>query len=255
MTLHSGNVQFISIITVVYNSEQLIENTLKNIALIKNSSIEYIVIDGASTDKTNEIIKRYLSIIDIYVSERDGGIYDAMNKGINLSSGKFISFLNSGDIYVSDFVKLIKDNLSDDFDFFSFGIYEKNIKGILNLKLPKEIDLYNYDPQFMYMPHPGILVKRKLFEQYDSFDVKFKSASDLDWVNRVLFVFPLIKIKLIKKPLVIFLLGGMSSSYVSYSETRLIAIKYGKSIFKSYWVFIKQIILLYFYKFKKFNDR
>ena len=241
----------LSIITVVFNSELLIRETLQSVASIKNNQIEYILIDGASTDETNEIVKPYLDIIDIYISESDSGIYDAMNKGIKLSNGEFISFLNSGDIYLSDFPNLIEKNLTDHFDLFSFGIYEKNTNGDLFMKLPLECNSLNFNPQFMYLPHPGIIARKELFDKYGLFDVSFKSSSDLDWVNRVLINLDF-KYKTIKIPIVVFLLGGISLSFISFAETRRIAIKYGKSIFKSNGIFIKQVILLLLNKLKKF---
>lgn len=240
----------LSIITVVFNSALLIRDTLQSVASVKNKGIEYILIDGGSTDETNEIVNSYLSIIDVYISEGDSGIYDAMNKGIELASGEFVCFLNSGDIYLPDFPNVVKKNLTDHYDIFAFGIYEKSENGDFFTKMPLECNLQNFDPQFMYLPHPGIIARKELFDKYGLFDVLYKSSSDLDWVNRVLINLDF-KYKIIKTPIVIFLLGGMSSSYISFTETRRIAIKYGKSIFKSNWVFIKQVILLLFYKLKK----
>ena len=88
----------ISIITVCFNSSKTIEETIQTVAGQTYSDIEYIVIDGGSTDDTLSILKNYTNIIDIMVSEPDDGLYDAMNKGIAISSGEYIMFLNSDDV-------------------------------------------------------------------------------------------------------------------------------------------------------------
>jgi len=87
----------ISIITICFNSEKTIEQTIQSVALQSYDNIEYLIIDGASTDHTVQVINQYLSFIDFFVSEPDAGIYDAMNKGIKHATGEWIYFLNSGD--------------------------------------------------------------------------------------------------------------------------------------------------------------
>ena len=89
----------LSVITVVYNGEKTIERTIKSVIEQKNTDIEYIIIDGSSTDKTMECVKKYTSHIAKIVSEPDRGIYDAMNKGSRLATGDIIAFLNSDDWY------------------------------------------------------------------------------------------------------------------------------------------------------------
>lgn len=107
----------VSIVTVVFNDQ---ENILKTIKSVTNQSFkdrEYLVIDGGSTDNTKEIINQNISSIDKYISEKDKGIYDAMNKAIDMAEGEWIIFMNSGDVFVDDHV-LEK--------VFSYPIGEKN---------------------------------------------------------------------------------------------------------------------------------
>ncbi len=96
-----------SVITVSYNSENTIEKTIKSIIAQKYPDIEYIIIDGGSTDNTVNIIKKYEQQITRWISESDQGIYDAMNKGINMASGDVISFLNSDDWYEEDIFQIV----------------------------------------------------------------------------------------------------------------------------------------------------
>jgi glycosyltransferase involved in cell wall biosynthesis len=92
----------ISIITVVYNGEEFLEKTIKSVLSQSYENIEYIIIDGGSTDGTVEIIEKYKENIDYWISEKDDGIYDAMNKGIEVSNGKGVLFLNAGDYFVGE---------------------------------------------------------------------------------------------------------------------------------------------------------
>jgi len=103
---HKPGWPLISVITVTYNSASLLEETLKSIRSQTYPHIEHIIIDGASTDDTPEVIRRYEDIVARWVSEPDEGIYDAMNKGLKLFSGDYVWFINSGDrIYRPDTVE------------------------------------------------------------------------------------------------------------------------------------------------------
>lgn len=91
----------VSVVTICYNSVQFIEKTIQSVLSQTYPNIEYIVIDGGSTDGTKEIIEKYSSRISYWCSEKDRGIYDAMNKGIRKATGEWINFMNSGDCFVS----------------------------------------------------------------------------------------------------------------------------------------------------------
>mgnify|MGYP001580538175 FL=1 len=93
----------VSIITVCFNSEKTIEKTIESVLAQKNTEIEYIVIDGGSTDQTIKIINKHKQYIDIFLSESDLGIFDAINKGIIRASGEVISILHSDDVYFDQY--------------------------------------------------------------------------------------------------------------------------------------------------------
>ena len=100
-TKEKDNKPLVSIVTVVYNGEKHLEETILSVINQTYDHIEYIIIDGGSTDATLEIIKKYEDAIDYWVSEKDAGIYDAMNKGIKRASGEWINFMNAGDGFYS----------------------------------------------------------------------------------------------------------------------------------------------------------
>lgn len=116
----------ISIITVSFNSEKYIEQTIKSVLDQSYKNIEYIIIDGGSSDQTVKIIKKYNNKIDYWVSEKDSGLWNAMNKGINLSKGSIIGIINSDDYYYKNALQTIANyfNKNPDIDFV-FGSVKK----------------------------------------------------------------------------------------------------------------------------------
>ena len=127
--------KILSIVTVTFNAEILIEKTIKSLLGQLNEEVEYIIVDGFSTDKTLEIIRKYEERIDKFISEKDLGIYDAMNKGINLSSGEYIFFLNAGDILNCDVINKILELLKKrkiDFLYGNVNQISKEKKVIYN---------------------------------------------------------------------------------------------------------------------------
>jgi len=114
----------ITVVTVVYNGEEFLEETILSVINQTYENVEYIIIDGGSTDGTLDIIKKYDAQIDYWVSEPDGGIYDAMNKGITLATGEWINFMNAGDSFYTDKVlrEIFESEISLEVDIF-YGNY------------------------------------------------------------------------------------------------------------------------------------
>lgn len=163
----------ISIITVCYNAEKDIEKTILSVINQTYDKVEYIVVDGGSCDKTMTIINRYAYKIDKIVSEPDNGIYDAMNKGIKLASGKWLNFMNAGDTFVNNLViDEVVSCIDDDDIITGIAVTPKYnwmpfAKGDLSL-----FKLYHYG-----ISHQASFIKRALFEKM-LFDDKYKIASD-----------------------------------------------------------------------------
>ncbi|MEN8154845.1 MAG: glycosyltransferase family 2 protein [Acidobacteriota bacterium] len=174
----------LSIITVVKNGEQYLSQTIKSVIDQKFEGLEYIIIDGGSTDKSIEIIKKYEDKIDKWISEPDSGIYDAMNKGLALSSGEWVWYINSDDYLEGGAVKFIFNNNSA--LIMDAGIIYGNLRRIG--------DGYNYSVKqrnlkdlnkIITFSHPSTLIRRGLLEDAGGFDLRYKLVSDYDLIYRI----------------------------------------------------------------------
>tara|TARA_B100001057_G_scaffold450872_1_gene493337 strand:+ start:403 stop:1158 length:756 start_codon:yes stop_codon:yes gene_type:complete len=177
----------LTVITVVKNDQKNIEKTIKSvISNNKGFKLEYIVIDGKSQDKTLSIIKKYKNKISKIISEKDNGIYDAMNKGIDISKNDIIVFCNSGDFfYKSSLRKVIQIFNSKNVDYV-FGTVVRNYtkKKIIKFSLnPKRI-FYNFD--FATAHSTGFFLKREVYKKIGVYDLKFKCSSDFDLYFRMI---------------------------------------------------------------------
>lgn len=168
----------ITVITVVFNAEKVLEKTILSVINQTYDNVEYIIIDGGSTDGTLDIIKKYKDRIDCAVSESDKGIYDAMNKGIKVSHGQWINFLNAGDYY---FDNNILSNLP-------FHTSEKIIFGNIRYESNKIFEsTFNWK---MYLKntlhHQAAFYSIDLFNKLGFFDINFKILADYDFNLKVL---------------------------------------------------------------------
>ena len=173
----------VTIITVVKNNEKYLEETIKSIKDQSYKNFEYIVVDGNSSDKSLDIIKRYDSDIDYWLSEEDQGIYDAFNKGLRLAKGKFIVFVNSDDILLKDAILYLKnyDEKYPNIDFL-FGSVKKHW-GILWGYRPWKI-FYTWG---FYTSHStGFYVKKKAAEKIGEYNLSYKYSADYDYFYRMI---------------------------------------------------------------------
>lgn len=172
----------VSIITVVLNGEKTIEQTILSVINQTYKNIEYIVIDGKSTDGTLDIINKYSKEISLIISEPDNGLYDAMNKGILYSTGDIIGILNSDDWYEYETVeKVVKSMLLGKAGVI-YGDMKCHNEDETNFIL-KPLDL---EEIFIKMPiwHPTVFVRKEIYSQYGLFDKKYKLAADYDLIAR-----------------------------------------------------------------------
>ncbi len=177
----SINKPLITIITVCYNSETFLEKTIKSVLAQKYNNIEYIIIDGDSNDATVSIIKKYEEYIDFWVSEKDDGIYDAINKGILLSSGSIIGILNSNDIYTEDALILVKNYFTKNEIDVLFGTVKKDriLSGFNKNKIFWKFNIYPAHSS-------GFFITQNAQMLSGLYDLKFKLHSDYDLIFRII---------------------------------------------------------------------
>lgn len=174
--IKSYNRPLISIITVVYNGELFIEDTILSVIDQTYQNFEFIIIDGGSTDTTLEIIEKYKNYIDVLVSEKDDGIYDAMNKGIDISSGKWVNFMNAGDGFYNDKVlEKVALELNPNKICLYGGVSWKNGK--------KSFPFYM--PYILRMPNHQAMFTKLEWLQKNKFDLNFSISADLDMKMKI----------------------------------------------------------------------
>lgn len=177
----------ISIITVCYNSETTIQDTLESVLSQTYDNYEYLIIDGKSTDLTLNIIKEYEKKFDgklKFISEKDKGLYDAMNKGVKMASGDIIGIINSDDILAHKNVfKKVIENIKD-----NDGVYSNLLMLDENLEKPYRLfKSKNISKKFgWHPPHPTLYLKKEVYEKYGYFDLDYRIAADLDFMLRII---------------------------------------------------------------------
>lgn len=172
----------LSVITVVYNGVQDIERTMLSVFNQTYPNIEYILIDGGSTDGTLEIIKKYKHHIAKLISQKDQGIYDAMNKGLALASGDYLLFMNSGDeIYAPDTVKQIFSTRPDaDIYYGETEMYSQDQQafGKRRHQIPEHFTWKSFR-YGMSISHQAIYIRRSITQPYD---LAYQLSADIDWI-------------------------------------------------------------------------
>tara|TARA_R110002050_G_scaffold69630_2_gene150691 strand:+ start:22095 stop:22835 length:741 start_codon:yes stop_codon:yes gene_type:complete len=217
----------ISIITVCYNSGKTIEDTIKSVISQTHKNVEYIIIDGESTDNTLAIIDKYKNNVSKFISEPDKGLYDAMNKGISLSTGNIIGLLNSDDVFAGITV------LEEIAEFHNTHQIEASVGNIVQTKEGKIIRTFNsknWNPEKLtkgFMPpHPSIFFTSTILQQLGGYKTNYKIAADYELIIRYF-----LKNKIIWKYSGItttsMAVGGVSSS--GASSYRLITSEIGKA--------------------------
>lgn len=220
----------LSVITIVYNNVRDIERTVLSVLNQSYSNIEYLVIDGASNDGTMDILRQYESRITKLVSERDKGIYDAMNKGLALATGDYVLFMNSGDeIYSSKTVENIFAS-GDDADIY-YGETEMfddawQSLGRRRHKAPEAFTWKDFK-YGMSISHQAIYIRKSLTEPYD---LTYKLSSDIDWILRA--AKKAKKIVNVKAVVAKYLVGGMSKK------------KHRQSLAERFSIFVKHYGLI-----------
>lgn len=223
----------VTILTPCFNSGRTIEKTLECIENQTYNNIEYIIVDGGSTDDTLTVIERHRDRLPkafTLISEKDNGIYDAMNKGIRLAHGQLIGIVNSDDCYERDTVEQVVKHYGGNLYEVVYGMQRTYLDG-----KEKAVVIYHHDflPQQM-ITHPTCFVTKDTYEQLGAFDTQYRSAADYDLMLRY-FKSRNVVFTPVYRVLSNFHLGGMSSSQTGVRENALVRFRHGYLSKKRYW--------------------
>jgi glycosyltransferase involved in cell wall biosynthesis len=170
----------VSIVTIVYNGEQYLEQTIQSVLQQTYPAIEYIIIDGGSKDKSVDIIKKYQSRLAYWISEKDKGVSDAFNKGIAKAKGEIIGLINADDWYEPYAVEKIVDAIKEaDVAYGDLQYWKSDKKDMI------VIGDHNFLVNEMSVNHPSVFVKSSCYKKYGTFKSNFKYAMDYDLMLRL----------------------------------------------------------------------
>lgn len=205
----------VSLITVVYNAEKYLRDCMESVFSQTFPNIEYIVIDGGSTDRTLSIIEDYKDQIDFFLSEKDKGMYDALNKGIKVATGEIIGILNGDDMLsdvhvvgkiVATFERNEADAVYGNLNYISTTTTKRIIRKWISKPFTKK------DIESGWMPaHPTLYLKREVFERFGSYSLEFGTAGDYEMMLRLLYQNK-ISARFLNELIVDMRVGGMSNS-------------------------------------------
>jgi glycosyltransferase involved in cell wall biosynthesis len=213
----------ISIITACFNSEKTIEDTIKSVLSQTWSDYEHIIVDGKSSDKTLEIVEKYKNSYNgrlKIISEKDNGLYDAMNKGLKFASGDIIGILNSDDIYANDHVL---ETIINVFDATNCdGTYsDLEFKDYETMQITQRTFIAKRGSYHTgwHPPHPTLYLKRDVYSKIGNFNLNYKISADFDFMLRML-LDKSIKLTYIKQVLIHMRTGGTSTAnFKSYANS------------------------------------
>lgn len=218
----------ITVVTVVLNGRSSIESTIQSVLSQSYKYLEYIVIDGGSTDGTHDIIRKYQDRIDYWLSEKDNGIYDAMNKGIKLGRGEWIGILNADDTYHRHALERVAQEVVCHEDIgviYSNIAYDTNRRKNVLLRAPSMLKLSHFWRTPLY--HPAMFVKRTIYKKYGTFDPTYLIAGDYELMLR--YFLAGVVFRYVEDILADMKMGGASMRNVAIGsrEVRQIAKRYG----------------------------
>lgn len=245
----------ITVITATYNSERTIQRSINSFITQNYKKKELIMIDGESSDQTLNILSKNKKNINVIISEKDRGIYDALNKGIKKASGEIICFLHSDDFYsspqvLSNVVDIFKKNPETQVVIGNSSYFRKNNEEKIS-RLYSSSNFQIWMMRFGFMPsHPATFIKKQIYDRYGLFDINYKSAADFEfflrifWRNNLNYIF-------YDHPVLRMSEGGKSSSGIkSYIVTTYEIRKALRehNIFSGYLLILLRLPIKYFKK-------
>lgn len=256
----------VSIITVSYNAEAHLSEAIESVLSQTFGNVEYIIVDGASNDRTLSIIRSYGDAITYWISEPDDGIYQAMNKGIALATGEIIGLVNADDVIYPDtltrVVTVLKQNPDAGFTMAPVDLATEN-GTVFGVALPltnNELPARKW--REMPCPHQGVYVRNHIYQCLGGFREHYRLSADYDFLLRLLQKeIPFVRID---DPVGFFRLGGKSGGMRTWLEVRQLLVDYGRSRVGIEWRFMTSVLKMVtanilphflFKKVKKINRR
>lgn len=250
----------ISLITVTFNSDATLRNTIQSVLFQTYNNIEYIVIDGQSKDKTVEIIKEYEPLFKgrmKWLSEKDNGLYDAMNKGIRMATGDVVGILNSDDFFTSmsvlesvskEMATETVDAIYGDIHFVHAENLDKCVRYYSSKIFHRKLMRLGFIPA-----HPSFYCRKECFEKFGLYKTDYKICADFDLLLRFIYVHR-INIRYLPVDMVTMRMGGVSTSGV---KSRLLAMNEHLRSFKENGVKSNRFLLSlrYVYKLKEYIQK
>ena len=231
----------ISIVTITYNSGATLEETILSVTGQDYKNLEYIIIDGGSTDDTLKIVEKYREQIAVVVSEPDKGISDAFNKGISRATGEIVGIINSDDILLPGALTKIAQAYRPETDVYSGLMYCWNDKTGETLLFYPDLTFDRLKLQYS-VTHQSRFIRRDAYERFGMFQVEFKYMMDIDLLCR--FYHRGAVFQLVDAPLAQFRLGGTTNDpiYKKKEDYRLFVKNYGGSVWDFRWIWLQAVV-------------
>ena len=206
----------VSIITITYNSQATVEDTIKSVVSQDYPDLEYIIVDGKSRDKTLQIVEKYKDRIARVISEKDKGLYDALNKGIRNATGDIVGLLHSDDLFaheqvVSKIVSKFKEDAATEAVYADLVFVSRNdLNRVMRTWKPGPYEEDAFIKGWM-PPHPTFFVKREVYEKYGYFNIDLKLSADYELMLRFVHKHH-IKLAYLPETIVKMRMGGISNT-------------------------------------------
>lgn len=246
----------VSVITVCYNAEKTISRTVKSVISQKYSNVEYIIIDGASTDSTLDILNSYSNSEFKLISEKDNGLYDAINKGISLCTGDIIGLLHSDDIYPNENIISTVVSYFENDHFLEALSSSVEIYRTADFINPFRIYKANNFRKWQFKigiqpPHPGFFITKEAFNKVGFYRTQYRISGDFEWLLRAILINKIV-VKYVPFTSVFMLDGGLSSSGW---KSRVKMNNENLKILKSHGIYSNKFLLYSKYLLKVFQIR
>ncbi len=237
--MNNGLSPSISVITVVRNGASVIADCIDSVLAQQIDGLEYIVIDGASSDGTLEIIRRYGDAISACISEPDRGLYDAMNKGLRLARGRYIHFLNADDRYVApDTLSSLLPQLDEGTVCYGAMIYQEADGRQRRLGGP-----FSWERELIesHVPQPTLFVPSRMYREVGEFNLKYRIAADYDMVLRLARRFP---VRFVDQPVTLMMAGGISYTQMgrTFKEAAQVSVSHGRPAAAAYRTYLRRFL-------------